>query len=163
MKRRVRRMKPVFQTQISLSMAEMPRKTKIMVSDPLARTFMAYLTVLTEFSSMFALMYFWQQTPQKTILQNKSPVHYTTPCTLYGYLSTIRGRNEVLTRGWQTGTASPQSGRTGIPGQIWSPAQWSWCFWCIWSEEKSTGRKPSPRGSHRTPPRRRTLGWNTDK
>jgi len=58
MKKSVRRMKPVFHTQIALSMAEMPRKTKMMVSDPLAKTFMAYLTVLTEFSSMFALMYF---------------------------------------------------------------------------------------------------------
>lgn len=62
-------MKPVFQTQIVLSMAEMPRKTKMMVSDPLANTFMMYRTVLTEFSSMFALMYFWQHMPQNKILQ----------------------------------------------------------------------------------------------
>lgn len=72
MKKSVRRINPVFQTQIVVSMAEMPRNTKIMVSDPLAKTFMTYLTVLTEFSSIFAFMYFWQQTPQKTILQNKN-------------------------------------------------------------------------------------------
>lgn len=71
MKRSVRRMKPVFHTQIVLSMAEMPRNTKMMVSDPLAKTFMTYLTVVTDLSSMFALMYFWQAIPQKTILQNK--------------------------------------------------------------------------------------------
>lgn len=64
-------MKPVFHTQIALSMAEMPRNTKMMVSDPLARTFMTYLTVMTDFSSMFALMYFWQHMPQKTILEFK--------------------------------------------------------------------------------------------
>lgn len=58
MNRRVRRMKPVFHTQMVLSMAEMPRNTKMMVSDPLAKTFMACLTVLTEFWSMLALMYF---------------------------------------------------------------------------------------------------------
>lgn len=69
MKRRVRRMKPVFHTHNVLSMAEMPRKTKMMVSEPLAKTFMAYLTVVTDFSSMFALMYFWQHMPQKTMLQ----------------------------------------------------------------------------------------------
>lgn len=71
MKKSVRRIKPVFQTQIVVSMAEMPRNTKMMVSDPLAKTFMTYLTVATDFSSMFALMYFWQHIPQKTILQNK--------------------------------------------------------------------------------------------
>lgn len=69
MKRSVRRIKPVFQTHIALSMAEMPRNTKMMVSEPLAKTFKAYLTVQTDFSSMFALMYFWQDMPQKTILQ----------------------------------------------------------------------------------------------
>lgn len=68
MKSSVRRMKPVFQTQIDLSMAEMPRNTNTMVSEPLARTFMTYLTVATDFSSMLELMYFWQLIPQKTIL-----------------------------------------------------------------------------------------------
>lgn len=72
MKRSVRRMKPVFHTQIALSMAEMPRNTKMMVSDPLAKTFMTYLTVVTDLSSMFALMYFWQHIPQKTILQTEN-------------------------------------------------------------------------------------------
>lgn len=48
----------MFQTQIDLSMAEMPRNTNTMVSDPLARTFMTYLTVATDFSSMLELMYF---------------------------------------------------------------------------------------------------------
>lgn len=72
MKRSVRRMKPVFHTQIALSMAEMPRNTKMMVSDPLAKTFMTYLTVVTDLSSMFALMYFWQHIPQKTILPTKN-------------------------------------------------------------------------------------------
>lgn len=59
----------MFHTQRVLSTAEMPRKTKMMVSDPLARTFMTYLTVMTDLSSMLALMYFWQQVPQKTILE----------------------------------------------------------------------------------------------
>lgn len=68
MKRSVRRMKPVFHTQMDLSMAEMPRNTNTMVSDPFANTFMTYLTVVTDFSSMFALMYFWQHIPQKRIL-----------------------------------------------------------------------------------------------
>lgn len=72
MKSSVRRMKPVFHTQMDLSMAEMPRNTKTMVSDPLAKTFMTYLTVVTDLSSMFALMYFWQHIPQKTILQDKN-------------------------------------------------------------------------------------------
>lgn len=72
MKKSVSRMKPVFHTQIVLSMAEMPRNTKMMVSDPLAKTFMTYLTVVTELSSMFELMYFWQHMPQKTILQDKN-------------------------------------------------------------------------------------------
>lgn len=71
MKRSVRRIKPVFHTHIDLSTAEIPRKTNIMVSDPLAKTFMTYLTVVTDFSSMFALMYFWQHIPQKTILDLK--------------------------------------------------------------------------------------------
>lgn len=57
MKRSVRRMKPVFHTQIVASTAEMPRKTNIIVSDPFANTFMAYLTVFTEFLSMLAFMY----------------------------------------------------------------------------------------------------------
>ena len=72
MKSSVRRMKPVFHTQMDLSMAEMPRNTKMMVSDPLAKTFMTYLTVVTDLSSMFALMYFWQHIPQKTILRDKN-------------------------------------------------------------------------------------------
>lgn len=71
MKSSVSRMKPVFHTQMVLSMAEIPRKTKIMVSEPLAKTFMTYLTVLTEFSFMFALMYFWQHTPQNTHLHKR--------------------------------------------------------------------------------------------
>lgn len=72
MKRSVRRMKPVFHTQIDLSMAEMPRNTNTMVSDPLANTFMTYRTVVTDLSSMFALMYFWQHMPQKTILPDEN-------------------------------------------------------------------------------------------
>ena len=72
MKRSVSRMKPVFHTQIVLSMAEMPRNTKMMVSDPFAKTFMTYLTVLTELSAMFELRYFWLLTPQKVTLQNKT-------------------------------------------------------------------------------------------
>lgn len=83
MKRSVRRMKPVFHTQIDLSMAEMPRKTKMMVSDPLARTFMTYLTVVTDFSSMFALMYFWQHIPQKRTLQTKHAEIKRVPLNIF--------------------------------------------------------------------------------
>lgn len=72
MKSSVRRMKPVFHTQIDESMAEMPRNTNTMVSDPLAKTFMTYLTVVTDFSSMLELMYFWQHIPQKTILRRRT-------------------------------------------------------------------------------------------
>jgi hypothetical protein len=58
MKRSVRRIKAVFHTHIDGSMAVMPRKTKMMVSEPFANTFIAYRTVLTDLSSMFALIYF---------------------------------------------------------------------------------------------------------
>lgn len=112
-------MKPVFHTQMVLSTAEMPRKTKMMVSDPLARTFITYLTVMTDRSSMLALMYFWQHIPQKTILEGGAQV---SPG------SEVRGQSccfwqAVLTRGWPTATASPPSGRPGSPARRRSPAR----------------------------------------
>ena len=57
-KKTVRRMNPVFHTQMAGLMAEIPRKTKIIVSEPLANTFIVYRTVVTDLSSMLALMYF---------------------------------------------------------------------------------------------------------
>lgn len=72
-------MKPVFHTQMALSTAEMPRKTNMMVSEPLARTFMTYLTVMTDLSSMLPLMYFWQHIPQKTILEGGAETGWSEP------------------------------------------------------------------------------------
>lgn len=55
---RVSIIKPVFQTQMALSIAVTPRNTNIMVSEPFANNFMVCRTVVTDFSSMLALMYF---------------------------------------------------------------------------------------------------------
>lgn len=91
MKNSVRRMKPVFHTQIDESMAEMPRNTNTMVSDPLAKTFMTYLTVVTDFSSMLELMYFWQHIPQKTILRRrtKKKIHQVFFALIFPYFKGI--------------------------------------------------------------------------
>lgn len=133
MKSSVRRMKPVFHTQIDESMAEMPRNTNTMVSDPLAKTFMTYLTVVTDFSSMLELMYFWQHIPQKTILRRrtKKKIHqvFLLWCSLIlkasiHVLCVIDG---TLTREWQTGIASLPWGRRDIPKWRRSPARWSGC------------------------------------
>lgn len=90
-------MKPVFHTQIALSMAEMPRKTKTMVSEPLAKTFMTYLTVMTDFSSMFALMYFWQHIPQKRTLQDKNTFTKFTVAFINTYIKSNKfGTNNII-------------------------------------------------------------------
>lgn len=111
MKSRVRRMKPVFHTQMDASMAEMPRNTNTIVSDPLAKTFITYLTVMTDFSSMLELMYFWQHMPQKTILRRRTKRKSTNcwcldatsrdhcmPCVPDGRLRENGGQGEHLRR-----------------------------------------------------------------
>lgn len=116
-------MKPVFHTQMALSTAEMPRKTNMMVSDPLARTFMTYLTVMTDLSSMLALMYFWQHIPQKTILEGGAETPVRSRTETRDRRPELLRLSAVLTKGWPTATASRPSGRPGSPARRRNPAR----------------------------------------
>lgn len=71
MNTRVNSIKAVFHVQIAGFTAEIPRNMKITVSAPLANIFMVYLTVVADCSDMLALTYFWQQMPQKVILEGE--------------------------------------------------------------------------------------------
>lgn len=150
-KRRVRRMKPVFQTQISVSMAVTPKNTKIMVSEPFASTFMTWRTVVTDFSSMLAFTYFWQHIPQKVILWHRKAffsMSWTNCfeklciepkfqqcwcCITLHILYTCCIDQETLTKVLQRGRAFLLSGKPGSPPQRQSRLQWSECVWCTWS------------------------------
>ena len=69
MKTRVQATRPVSQAHLVLSIAEMPRKMKIMVSAMLARVFIVYFTVVRDFWEILASTYLLAPIPQNVILR----------------------------------------------------------------------------------------------